>query len=296
MMKNRVVGGIDFTYRTSELQLQSHIAKEEGYAELVKLDWYARKFTVLSKYESYDEDFNIDRIGYAPWKGLTKYSLGAGPRFFNIGPFYSLTTGIGGGRTKEVGEPGWGYWINGWFSPTFKNNWGLSSNFYKGKSYEMDRWYDYYRGSISLWSDNSKPIVLSDDIWYTSYGFNYRRRYFASMGGNDIYLDWRVNSSLSLSLNLSNAFEWKPDGGLEKVSWVLKPILQYAITKDTHLRIYAEPNTDTEIHQFNALLSYNFRPKSWFYLALNETRDNTGGKMSLRERIIVAKIRYLFFM
>lgn len=289
--------GIDGTFRTNEIQLASQFAKSDsGYAKLVKLDWYAPRFLVLSNYEHYDENFDIERIGYAPWQGLTKYYLKGGPRFFNVGPFYTLTTGIGGGRKKEIGERGWEYWINGWFSPTFKNNWGFSSNFYRGKGYEMDKWYDYYQTSVSFWTDNANPIVLSDDIWYKSYGFNYRRNYFAQMGTNNLYLEWRLNPALTLSLNLLNTIEWKPDGELEKISWVLKPILQYALTKDVHLRIYAEPNSDTHIHSFNTLLSWNFKPKSWLYLAINETRDNTAGKMSLNDRIIVGKIRYLFFL
>lgn len=289
--------GIDGTFRTQELQLASQFAKSDsGYAKFVQLDWYASKFLILSKYEHYDGNFDIERIGYAPWKGLTKYYLKAGPRFFNVGPFYTLTTGIGGGRKKEIGEQGWEYWINGWFSPTFKNNWGLSSNFYRGKGYEMDKWYDYYQTSISFWTDNAKPVVLSDDIWYKSYGFNYRRNYFAQMGTNNIYLEWRLNPALTLSLNLSNTLEWKRDGKIEEISWVLRPILQYALNKDIHFRIYAEPNTDTDIHSLNTLLSWNFKPKSWFYLAFNETRDNSAGKMSLKDRIVVAKIRYLFFL
>jgi len=297
--ENNIQGvlGIDATFRIKELQLTSQFAKSDsGYAKLVKLDWYAQKFLILSKYEHYDENFDIERIGYAPWQGLTKYYLSAGPRFFNVGPFYTFTTGIGGGRKKEGGESEWGYWINGWFSPNFKNNWGLSSNLYKGKNYEIDRWYDYYQASVSFWTDNAKPIVLSDDIWYKSCGFNYRRNYFAQMGTNNLYLEWRLNPALTLSLNLSNTLEWKPDGEMEDVSWILRPILQYALTKDVHFRIYAEPNTDTHIHSFNSLLSWNFKPKSWFYLAFNETRDNTAGKMSLKDRIVVAKIRYLFFL
>lgn len=289
--------GIDGTFRTQELQLASQFAKSDsGYAKFVQLDWYASKFLILSKYEHYDGNFDIERIGYAPWKGLTKYYLKAGPRFFNVGPFYTLTTGIGGGRKKEIGEQGWEYWINGWFSSSFKNNWGLSSNFYRGKGYEMDKWYDYYQTSISFWTDNAKPVVLSDDIWYKSYGFNYRRNYFAQMGTNNIYLEWRLNPALTLSLNLSNTLEWKRDGKIEEISWVLRPILQYALNKDIHFRIYAEPNTDTDIHSLNTLLSWNFKPKSWFYLAFNETRDNSAGKMSLKDRIVVAKIRYLFFL
>jgi len=44
------------------------------------------------------------------------------------------------------------------------------------------------------------------------------------------------------------------------------------------------------------LFSWNFLPKSWAYLAYNETRDNTEGKMKLKTRIAVLKVRYLFLI
>jgi uncharacterized protein (DUF2164 family) len=287
--------GIDGTFRTQELQLSSQIAgTDSGYAEIVNLNWSAPKFVVASGYKHFDESFDIKGIGYAPWKGLTKYYVNAGPQFYNVGPFQRLATSVDVGREKEADEP-WGYWISGLFSFDLKSSWGFFSNFSKGTSHEMNKDYEYYLSSIGFWSDNRKSFGTAGDAWYKSYDFNYKRGYFASMGTSGLCSYWKVIPPLTLSLDISNTVEWKPDGEIEEISWIWRPTLHYAITKDMRIRVYAEPNTDTHIHQFNALFSYNFRPKSWFYLAFNQTIDDAGAEMVFSDRIAVVKIRYLFF-
>jgi hypothetical protein len=44
------------------------------------------------------------------------------------------------------------------------------------------------------------------------------------------------------------------------------------------------------------LFSYNFSPKSWIYLALNEMQQrNTAGDMNVKDRAGVFKIKYLYY-
>ncbi|MGQ9778055.1 MAG: DUF5916 domain-containing protein [Thermodesulfobacteriota bacterium] len=290
------VAGIDMALRTTELQLQSQIAhSDSGNAGVARLDWNARKFIIISQYEKYDKEFNIDRIGFAPWKGRTSYYLMFGPRWFNKSIFRRLNIRIMIGSQKEVDEPKSEYYGGLQYSSEFTNKLWSSIKIIGGKEYEMNEYYDYCQLQTSLWTDQSKPFVISCDASYTSYGYNYRRSYFGPTSQNSFSIEWRVSPPLSLLVDISNTIEWKPNKELEAVSWVFRPILQYAITRDMHIRVYTEPNTDTHIHQFNALFSYNFRPKSWFYIALNEARDNTEGKMVLSNRIGVIKLRYLFF-
>lgn len=290
------VFGMDGTFRTQELELASQLAKSDsGHAEVVNLNVADRKFLVNGRYENYDQNFDVSRIGYVPWRGRTLYYLLAGPSFFNMGPFYNLSIGVGGGKVKEAWEPVWGSWIQAYAYCTFKNMYGINLTLYKNKSYEMNRLYNYQQLQCNYWTNYSEPVVFSGTSWYSSEGFNYRRGYFGAMATNNLGGEWKINPSFTFSLNLFNSLEWKPSGELEPASWVLRPIVEYAITKDLHFRTYVEPNTDNDIYQFNALLSYNFRPKSWLYIALNETRDNSEDKMELVDRIAVAKVRYLFF-
>ncbi|MBI4722403.1 MAG: hypothetical protein HY769_05310, partial [Candidatus Stahlbacteria bacterium] len=293
----QAVAGMDATFRTTELQVQSQFARSDsGNAGIIGFDWYTRSFMVKGKLEKYDPNFNIDRIGYAPWNGLTKYFFNLGPQWFNKGIFRDLALGIEANYQKEIDEHYSGQLVGVWSSANFTNNWGNYISCKTGRDYEMKEYYRYYCLESMLWSDYSKPIVLSANFSYTSYGYNYRRSYFAPTSQNSFSVEWRVSPPLSISVDVSNIIEWKPSQELEAVAWVFRPILQYAITKDMHLRVYTEPNTDTHIHQFNLLFSYNFRPKSWFYIALNETKDNSKGEDNLSSRIAVVKLRYLFFL
>lgn len=290
------VAGIDMTFRTTELQIQSQYAhSDKGNGGIVELNWTTSKFFMIGRYSQYDKSFDINRIGFAPWKGRTKYDIELGPQWFNKSIFHELTVAITSGGQKEVGEPKSKYYMGATYSSCFTNNWSTYLSAMKGKDYELNEYYDYYLLQAYLCTDNSKAVVVSCNTSYTSYGYNYCRNYFGPTSQNNLSVEWRISPPLSISLDVSNTIEWKPNKELEAISWVLRPILQYAITKDMHIRIYAEPNTATHIHQFNTLFSYNFRPKSWFYIALNETRDNRNGKMFPSNRIAVIKIRYLFF-
>lgn len=147
-----------------------------------------------------------------------------------------------------------------------------------------------------MWSDWSKPIAGSCGFRYNSQAYNHRRKYLAPNGYGDFDLRWRVNPRLSLGVTVNNTTEFKPGGSVEKVNWISHPTLGWALSKDLYLRVWSEPNTDTQIHRLNLLFSWNFMPKSWVYLAFNESRDNTEKNWRLEDRIIVAKVRYLLLL
>ena len=267
----------------------------QGFAGELSWDWFGDRFWVGGNYKNIGEDFEINEIGYAPCKFIV-YSLIGGPIIYEKFFFKSLFTGIGGTRRKEYGEPEFGYSIWGIANGNLRNNWGTSINFQIFKDFEIDRWYKGYRVNTSFWTDASKVVWLKPSLWYTSYAYNFRRGFFAAQGGGDIYTRWKLNPSMNLELSINNTIEWRPDGSIEKSSWVFRPIVQWTLIKDLYLHIYIEPNTDTHIYSLNTLLSWNFRPKSWIYLALNEVRDNKNGNMQTKERIFILKVKNLFFM
>jgi hypothetical protein len=43
------------------------------------------------------------------------------------------------------------------------------------------------------------------------------------------------------------------------------------------------------------LFSWNFMPKSWFYVAFNDLRVDTGEGLELTERIAAVKVKYLLY-
>ncbi|RKY58227.1 MAG: hypothetical protein DRP95_06160, partial [Candidatus Latescibacterota bacterium] len=241
-------------------------------------------------------DFDISQVGFFPWVGKKELSIRGGPIFRNKGPFRGIYPSLGIWCQKEFAEPHPEYNISSNLSLNFTNNWGCNFSFALGERYEEGELYNWWNIGFWAWSDRSKPLSASSGFWYDSRSYNYRRKYFAPNGGLGFELRWRPSPGLSLGLSVNNTIEFKPDGSVEKANWISHLTVQWALRKDMHLRLWLEPNFATDVHRANILLSWNFLPKSWAYLAINESRDNAEGRMKLKERIVVLKLRYLFLL
>ena len=297
--KNEIYG-VDGSFRSSDAQLSylfSFSNKDDtiGFGGEVKYDYSGRKFIFISDIKTETKDFNIEEIGYAPYRDYEECSIYGGLRTYNKGIIRYMHTGLGVNVNKEGADPGYGYGINSTISINFTNNYGISFSPAVNYDYEMGKFYRNNNFSLMFWTDTRKAIIFNPYIWYNSYEYNYRRGHFGANGGGEFYIRIRPLSRWSIHISPTVSIEWKEDRSIENISYIIRPSMDYFITKDLSLRFYAEPNTDTHIHYFSGLLSWNFRPKSWFYLAYNEERDNTEGNWGLRNRILVAKIRYLFF-
>lgn len=176
---------------------------------------------------------------------------------------------------------------------TFRNNWNISSVVYWQKRQEMEKFSDFYI-SLSLSSDRTKPIYFRLGGAGNTKVYNWRRKYIASFMRLWHGLSWRPVPDLTLSLDGDITVEFKPDRSLEHISWVWHPTLSWRLVRDLYLRWWNEVNTDIDLHRSNLLLSWNFLPKSWAYLALNQSMDSSGDKIELKDRIFVAKVRWLF--
>ena len=297
--KNEIYG-VDGSFRTSDGQLSylfsvSNKNDTIGFGGEVKYDYSGRKFIFISDIKKETKDFNIEEIGYAPYRDYEEYTIYGGLRTYNKGIIRYMHTGLGVNVNREGADPGYGYGINSTISINFTNNYGISFSPAVNYDYEMGKFYRNNNFSLMFWTDTRKAILFNPYIWYNSYEYNYRRGHFGANGGGEFYIRIRPLSRWSIHISPTVSIEWKEDRSIENISYIIRPSMDYFITKDLSLRFYAEPNTDTHIHYFSGLLSWNFRPKSWFYLAYNEERDNTKGNWGLRNRILVAKIRYLFF-
>jgi len=297
--KNEIYG-VDGSFRTSDGQLSylfsvSNKNDTIGFGGEVKYDYSGRKFIFISDIKKETKDFNIEEIGYAPYRDYEEYTIYGGLRTYNKGIIRYMHTGLGVNVNREGADPGYGYGINSTISINFTNNYGISFSPAVNYDYEMGKFYRNNNFSLMFWTDTRKTLLFNPSIWYNSYEYNYRRGHFGANGGGRFYIRIRPTSRWSISISPTVSIEWKEDKSIENISYIIRPSTDYFITKDLSLRFYAEPNTDTHIHYFSGLLSYNFAPKSWFYLGYNEERDNTEGNWGLRNRILVAKVRYLFF-
>lgn len=294
------VFSVDGEFRTSELEIQGQLAhsrhKDYGtdYAEYLRINYSGHKIVGTAKLNFIGDKFNVDEIGYIPWRGTKSLEAAVGPRFYSKSGLLRLFQGMLGYRTSvEIGDPGWspGLYSSGYME--FKNFWNLNLNIWKDYVYVVGRWYTSRGVSFSLSTNWQKKMAARLSLWRGS-GYNYRRRYFAWNANWGVNFQWVVSPQLRLTGDFINYIEYRPDNTIEKSSWILHPVIvDFAIRKNLILRIYPEVNTDNNTNYVSGLLSYNFRPKSWIYLGWNELRDTSEFSMDLLNRIFVVKIKYL---
>lgn len=280
--------------QTAYSEFKSSDKEMRGWAQCYQINYEGEKFSCAGEFSYLPEDFDVSGIGFVNRKGMFWWS-DFGPNFYNLGSFRSLSlrASISGG--KEVGEEVNRFGTGFGLSLEYDNKWGNWIGFGYIRDHEMELTFNQYSTDLSFWTDESKPLSISTGFYGTNKSYNYRRNYFAPYANLFLETGWQINPSFKSWLGINSTVEWDTVGKVEAVGWILHPTFRYALTKDLHLRIYSELNLDTKIHYLNLLISYNFRPKSWIYLAFNESRDDSESKFKLFERIAVVKIKYLFF-
>ncbi len=301
---NRVVG-MDGAFRTSNLELKLGGARSartdstRGYAGRLEFSWQGKNFYLWTGGSNVGERFDVSQIGYVPRSGYESYYLNPGYQFYQTGIFqYCSINGLAG-LSKESGDPGYGYNCGVNLSPQFKNNWGVGFNLDGGRTYEQSRWFNFFDVSFWSWTDWTKPVAMSVSGWWvdrTPYYSSGIFSHFAPQANLNSHVVFKPSPSLSFEVEVNSTVEFDTTNRVERLDWIFRPRLGYALTKDIYLRLYAEPNLVTQIHNINVLLAWNFRPKSWLYFALNESRDNRTGDERLQSRIVVLKAKYLFFL
>jgi len=298
--------GVDFNYTKGTNDMRLYLARSfkgdtMGSAFKISLNRMDRKYLIGVDYTRIDSTFDVQEIGYTPWAGVESFSIFAGPIWINDkGPVMSSFLGFGFGRSIEMyeGEPEIGIFLN--FNQSFKSGDGYNIGFSVGKSYEQDARYTSRSANFNLWTSGRRKFSghLGASFWY---GYNYVRDYFANQTSVFTYLSYSPSSRMRLSISNNNWVEFNPSGSIEEITSSFRPRIRYSITNNLNLRLYSEHvylKTEREFysHRLGFLLSYNFRPKSWLYLAVNKywERNEDTGTMESKEAVSVFKIRYLF--
>ncbi|MGQ9847886.1 MAG: hypothetical protein ACUVQP_10380, partial [Bacteroidales bacterium] len=160
-----------------------------------------------------------------------------------------------------------------------RNHWGFWLNFEWGKRFEAAINYLYKRFNLSLWSGYYRKYKTNFGFDY-AYCYNYRRTWLADQFLSWLWLAVYPTSTLAISFSLNyNNIEWNPAGYIAAITPCWTPRIDYKITKDMGIGLYSELLLEIEeddfkemgiySNRFGFLFSYNFKPKSWLYIALN---------------------------
>jgi len=306
--------GIDGALRSSDWQLAYQIAR--SYLN-TSGDFAFSMGTKISKENWFTgirgnwigKDFDISQVGYVPWMGTAEFVGLTGPRWsFKEGTVREFLLYMGptlyyervDGFTDYAGLIG--------CDMNFRSNWGFEINYNVGRSKDQGVEYPSYQVNFSSWFNAAK---WNCNIYggYTK-TFNFSRDYLAFYSWGGLYAALQAGSSLQLGSSLDMYIEGNPDNNIEDVTINSRPFFTVTPFNDLSVRIYFDNvylRSTQHLEQaiFGFLFSYNFLPKSWVYLALNEARDRspeygTAGevlpeRMHVTSRAGVLKVKYLYY-
>lgn len=306
---------IDGAFRGSDWQLAYQLAGSQsgdktGFALSAGYRSVTDNWIMLGKTRHVGEDFDVDQIGFVPWQGTTSFTYLTGPRWlydtgalrqFMIYGGVSLDHEKADEYTDHSGVLG--------FNFQFRRNWGMEINLSGGSSKDSDVKYDSYSVNLSSWY-NIDPDWSGNLYGGFERTYNFSREYLAYYSWLGISYSWQALTTLRLGTSYDMFIEGNPDNEVEDITYNARPYISLTPINNMNMRLYVDNvfvrSTDKlERVIVGFLFSYNFSPKSWIYLAVNELQDRSEEydaqgnplprRMHVRDRAGVFKINYLYY-
>lgn len=306
-----VVVDIDGAFRSTTWQLSYQVARsiensEGSFAGSAGFTYSGSDLMSLTRVRAVDRDFDVRQVGFVPWKGTLEVVSISGPRwYFDTGYIRQILIYAGPSfyyedadrYTDRSGILG--------FNMNFRDNWGFEATLSAGRSKDSDILYSSYQANFSSWIGISPR--WSGNVWGGySRTYNFSREYLAFYSWLGTSAGWKALTSLELGTSYNMWIEGNPAGNIEDITCNARPYVSFTPFNDLNLRVYvanvfvrSSDRLERVIAGF--LFSYNFLPKSWIYLALNEVRDRGGesegaapARMRVADRAAVMKAKYLY--
>ncbi|MEO0122524.1 MAG: DUF5916 domain-containing protein, partial [candidate division WOR-3 bacterium] len=301
--------GVDGVYRSgpSQLIIQSAFSdknNKRGFGFTSGFMGFIKNFLTLSGIQVIGDSFDVRDIGYVPWAGMKKIMLFTGPyKTYQKGFLSNLWTSFGGIVIQEPGNTKWskvGFFC---FNPNFRNNWGGNIELEAGPYCEADTNFLFRCANLSIWGNGSKYSIWGGAK--INYSYNYYRRFLAYQADTYHGFYWTIIPRLSMNFDSYFWFEWDTLDVIITIWPSATPRIDFTITPTITFGIFNEfvfntPGADfnkTEYlsNRFGFLFSYNFKPKSWVYIALNDYRENQGRGLQLQNQVGAIKAKYLLY-
>jgi len=307
---------IDGAFRSSSYQLAYQLARSVNngkgdFAGSLGYRMFTKEWGLLIRSRVIGNEFDVDAVGYVPWKGTADFTMITGPMFyFDQGPVSSIFQYSGFGVTYEHADLATDWACVVGLNMQFRSNWGFETSIIVGRCTDEGIRYTSYEFDQSLWFDISPR--WHGNIWGGySRGYNFSRDYLAPYGWLGSEIEWKALSTLELGTSFNMHIEGNPGGSVEDVTYNARPYVSLTPVNNLNLRLYTDniflrSSDQMERVIIGFLFSYNFLPKSWVYLALNEVqerRDVPGAnglsmkrQMEVAGRAGVVKIKYLYYL
>ncbi|MEO0227863.1 MAG: DUF5916 domain-containing protein [candidate division WOR-3 bacterium] len=301
--------GIDGVYRSgpNQLIIQGTMSDKIG-----KRDWsvssgyfgFIKNFLTMGSVQVIGDSFDVGDIGYVPWAGMKKFMLFTGPyKTYQKGFLRNLWTGLGGALVQDPGEEEWSKIGLFNFNFNFRNNWGASLEFEGGPYYDADTNFLFRCANLSIWGNGPEYNIWAGGN--VNYSYNYYRGFLAYQAQTYHGFYWTIMPRFSINFDSYLWVEWDTTNRIISIWPSATPRIDIKIMPTMTFGIFNEfvfntPGTDfgkTEYlrNRFGFLFSYNFKPKSWLYIALNDYRTNLGQGLALQNQVGAIKAKYLIY-
>ncbi len=302
--------GLDGVYRAGINQLivqgaMSEHNKKRGWAFSSGYFGMMKKYLTMGMIEVIQDSFDVEDIGFVPWAGIKKTIFLTGPyQSYKRGLLNNFWLGTGFALIQEPETNNWSKLILLIFNPNFRNKRGGNVILKFGPYFEADTEYLNRSINLALWA-NGPRYHLSVGGNY-GYSYNWYRKFLAYRGSFRTDTDYNLFSGIELTLESNFWFEWDTTNALIAITPMLTPKTEITITPDITLELFNEfvfltPGKEIDKTEFNSnrfgfLISYNFRPKSWLYIAFNDYHNrNEADRLSLQNRVGAVKLKYLVY-
>lgn len=310
-----VVIDIDGAFRGSDWQLAYQFARsfknDNGdYAFSAGFTQSGEDWGTFGKARYIGKDFDIDQIGFVPWRGNAELAAFTGPRwFYSSGPVRTLLI-FGGAYANWQDEDEYidrslilGINFN------FRSQWGFEINFDAGKSKDLDVKYDSYGTRFNTWFRTSPKWHLFLSGGYSK-TYNFSKEYLGYFLFTNVKFEWKIFDFLDIGTRYNLYVEGFENGDLDDITHNARPYFSLTPVNDLNISMYVDNVYTQSSGQLEQLLigfffAYNFLPKSWIYFAYNDFQDRSeefdGSGMLLPSRLHtthragVLKIKYLYY-
>ncbi|MFA6979131.1 MAG: DUF5916 domain-containing protein [Ignavibacteriaceae bacterium] len=312
---NSGVLDVDGAFRESDWQLAYQVARsfknsEGDFALSAGFTKFSPKWMTLIRTRYVGNKFDINDVGYVPWKGTGTFVGITGPNwYYDEGYIAQLQIYGGGAFTYEKVDAYTDYSGILGINMQLRDNWGYEIDYSFGNQKDSDVKYFASELTFSSWFNISPKWNGNLYGGYTK-TYNFSRNYLASYSWAGTYFQWKALSIMDIGTSYDMFIEGNPEGNVEEITYNARPFVTLTPINDLRVRLYLDNvfvKSSDKLEQviFGFLFSYNFSPKSWIYFAVNEIRDRSQqfdpsgnilpASMHVVDRVGVFKIKYLYY-
>jgi hypothetical protein len=307
---------IDGAFRNSTLQLSYQIARsiEDGqgdFALSAGLVSFGQHWWNAVRARAIGKNFDIHAVGFVPWRGTAQLTALTGPAwYFSDGAVRQCALYSGFSVNYEDADL-FADWVGVLgFNMNFRSNCGGEISVDMGRSQDLSVEYTSWEVNLSSWFQIT-PRWSADFSANAGRSYNFQRNYLARYGYGQGDLEWKPASFLTVGTSLGAFIEGNPEGSIEEITYNARPYVSLTPMNDLNIRLYVDNTylrSSQQLEQvlYGLLISYNFLPKSWVYLAVNDVEERrevlgmageiVARRLETASRAAVTKIKYLYYL